>query len=154
MATIAHCLKHLPKIRNRLVLRFSFDGSRRERGTLTALKSLPIMPLILRRGPTIRNRNAQTSKTGGETSAANDLSDAAGGNDIEVSERKVFYAPAGATFAPLAINRLPNNPLQNGKITSCFGYRENPLNGEESFHQGLDIAADMNSPVAAMFSGL
>jgi murein DD-endopeptidase MepM/ murein hydrolase activator NlpD len=97
---------------------------------------------------------AQTSKTGGETSAANDLSDAAGGNDIEVSERKVFYAPAGATFAPLAINRLPNNPLQNGKITSCFGYRENPLNGEESFHQGLDIAADMNSPVAAMFFGV
>lgn len=98
---------------------------------------------------------AQTSTTGSSTnSVSTTTASAAGGNDIKVSEKKVLYAPAGATFAPLKINRVPHNPLQSGKITSFFGYRINPTSGEDSFHQGLDIAAEMNSPIAAMYFGV
>ena len=97
-----------------------------------------------------------TASTANTTSATTRPagSSAAGGNDIRVTERKVMYAPEGATFAPLRINRLPHKPLQNGKISSFFGYRTSPLDGEESFHQGMDIAAEMNSPIAAMYFGV
>lgn len=79
---------------------------------------------------------------------------AAGGNDIPVTQRKVLYAPEGATFAPIKINRIAYKPLESGKITSIFGYRENPIGGGESFHQGLDIGAPQGSPIAAMYFGV
>ena len=74
-----------------------------------------------------------------------------GGQDINVSERKVLYAPEGATFVPLKSNRLACAPLPEGTITSYFGYRENPTKGGLSFHQGVDIAAPEGTTVSAMF---
>lgn len=105
-------------------------------------------------GTTIAGTNTTGTVSTTSATAKPAGSSAAGGNDIRVTERKVLYAPEGATFAPLRINRLPHNPLQSGKITSFFGYRNSPINGEESFHQGLDIGAEMNSPIAAMYFGV
>ena len=42
----------------------------------------------------------------------------------------------------------------HGKITSYFGYRENPTKGGESFHKGVDIGAPAGSPVSAMYYGV
>lgn len=78
---------------------------------------------------------------------------ATGGQDITVNG-KVEYAPVGASFVPLKVNRLAIQPLESGKITSLFGYRKNPKTGKESFHQGLDIAVDPGAPIAAMFFGV
>lgn len=77
-----------------------------------------------------------------------------GGQDIDVRERKVLYAPEGATFVPLKSNRLASAPLSEGTISSYFGYRENPTKGGLSFHQGVDIAAPEGAPVSAMFYGV
>lgn len=79
---------------------------------------------------------------------------AMGGQDIAVSERKVLYAPAGATFAPLKSNMVAAPPLPAGKVTSYFGYRENPTKGGDGFHLGVDIGAEEGTPVAAMFYGV
>ena len=96
-----------------------------------------------------------SSTTAGTSSAAvTTAAPAAGGDDLTVSEVKVLYAPEGATFAPLTINRQAEKPLEDGTVTSWFGYRENPLGGGISFHQALDIAADAGEPVAAMYFGI
>ena len=78
---------------------------------------------------------------------------AVGGEDIQVNEKKVLYAPDGATFAAVSINRAAKPPLESGSITSYFGYREDPINGGDSFHKGLDIGAEEGAPIAAMFDG-
>jgi len=43
-------------------------------------------------------------------------------------------------------------PLR-GPITSGFGYRKHPLSGEKSFHCGLDIGAEVGTPVRASGEG-
>lgn len=40
-----------------------------------------------------------------------------------------------------------------GALTSGFGYREHPLEGEERFHYGLDIAADSGTAVGCFADG-
>ena len=43
-------------------------------------------------------------------------------------------------------------PLE-GRVTSSFGEREDPINGEGAFHSGIDIAAAYGSPVRAAADG-
>jgi len=43
-------------------------------------------------------------------------------------------------------------PLE-GRVTSSFGEREDPFNGEGAFHAGIDIAAAYGSPVRAAADG-
>jgi murein DD-endopeptidase MepM/ murein hydrolase activator NlpD len=40
-----------------------------------------------------------------------------------------------------------------GRVTSSFGEREDPINGEGAFHAGIDIAAPYGSPVRAAADG-
>ncbi|MDD2362442.1 MAG: M23 family metallopeptidase [Oscillospiraceae bacterium] len=105
------------------------------------------------------DENAVETDTGTETTAATtnpiDTDDSAtGGKDISVSPNRIKYAPNGASFAKLKLNRLAASPLESRKITSYFGYRKNPINREESFHQGLDIAAKTGEQISAMFFGV
>ncbi len=48
----------------------------------------------------------------------------------------------------------PNCWPTNGKITSFFGLRENPISFNQEFHQGLDIANSKNTPVYATADGI
>ncbi len=45
-------------------------------------------------------------------------------------------------------------PLETGVISSSFGTRISPFTGENTFHQGTDIAADIGTPVFASKSGI
>ena len=45
---------------------------------------------------------------------------------------------------------VPKQPLYSpvqGTLTSGYGYRDNPVNGQEDFHAGLDIAVAEGTPV-------
>ncbi|ENK0556204.1 M23 family metallopeptidase [Clostridium botulinum] len=41
----------------------------------------------------------------------------------------------------------------NGKITSTYGEREDPINKKKAFHKGIDVDAKENTEVLASFSG-
>ena len=41
-----------------------------------------------------------------------------------------------------------------GKITSGFGFRKNPHTGKREFHNGVDIAVPMNTPILAPTGGM
>jgi murein DD-endopeptidase MepM/ murein hydrolase activator NlpD len=43
-------------------------------------------------------------------------------------------------------------PLE-GRVTSSFGERQDPINGEGAFHAGIDIAAPIGTPVRAAADG-
>ncbi len=78
-----------------------------------------------------------------------------------VNERMVYadaYFTEIHTEEKARSDRQPNEnvvaPLQKGIITSGFGDRIDPLDGTKvSFHKGVDIAAEENSPLYAMMSG-
>lgn len=44
-------------------------------------------------------------------------------------------------------------PVAAAEITSPFGWRVNPISGEEEFHPGIDIAYEYGTPVGAMLPG-
>jgi len=44
-------------------------------------------------------------------------------------------------------------PLQNGRISSNFGVRHDPINGHERHHDGVDIAAPRGTPIASAGAG-
>ncbi len=47
------------------------------------------------------------------------------------------------------LNSLP----VNGRITSPYGFRRDPINGERRFHHGVDIAAPVGSPLRSSMAG-
>lgn len=51
------------------------------------------------------------------------------------------------------LGSLFSSPLDDGKITSSFGYRANPFTGGMSFHPGVDLRAPTGTPVKAARDG-
>lgn len=50
--------------------------------------------------------------------------------------------------------RPTGRPVMAGYISSYFGERMDPFNGEEAFHKGLDFASDAGSDVLAVAQGV
>ena len=40
-----------------------------------------------------------------------------------------------------------------GALSSCFGYRQHPTEGEERFHYGVDLAADSGTAIGCFADG-
>ena len=38
-------------------------------------------------------------------------------------------------------------------VTSAFGWRDHPIDGEEKFHTGVDLGAEYGTPVGAIWAG-
>lgn len=51
-------------------------------------------------------------------------------------------------------NYLANMPVQNGYITSTYGYRSDPFTGRTAFHAGIDFAGPEGTHVFAVAPGI
>lgn len=60
--------------------------------------------------------------------------------------------PDSVSFSPYYTTVSAAMPVE-GRISSPFGWREDPFTGEISIHTGLDIACDEGTPIAAAFYG-
>ncbi len=50
---------------------------------------------------------------------------------------------------------IPNgSPLKSTIITSRFGYRKHPVNGQKDFHPGVDLRAKIGTPVFSTANGI
>ncbi len=82
---------------------------------------------------------------------------------IESNGLLALQIPAGkVVFLPDA--RLPSNKLREingdlfkwpirGWVTSRYGWRSDPFTGSRSFHDGLDIGANLGTPIGAAMEG-
>ncbi len=77
--------------------------------------------------------------------------EATGGNDIKIASRDEI--PENVSLNSYTLTKKMINPVINGKITSEFGSRIHPISNELTFHAGIDIAADMGTPIYAAFDG-
>lgn len=59
-----------------------------------------------------------------------------------------------AVFSPVFLTIELAKPLNDGKISSYFGYRISPITNKYSLHSGLDIAAEENSKIYAVYDGI
>lgn len=59
----------------------------------------------------------------------------------------------GATFAGSSAGEPGRMPVA-GPVTSGFGWRVSPISGASELHDGLDIAASCDTPVAAPWAGV
>lgn len=62
-------------------------------------------------------------------------------------------APDGATLEEYTLPIALQYPV-SGYLTSRYGFRDNPVNGEDDFHAGIDIGAAEGTPVFAAQSGI
>ena len=75
--------------------------------------------------------------------------------DATVSKSLVQFnsaTPANVTFSQQVLGFDYTTPAQ-GTLTSTFGYREHPIQGEELFHYGLDIANVEGTEICAFADG-
>lgn len=55
----------------------------------------------------------------------------------------------------LSVRTMPaGRPLQEGWISSGYGYRTDPMSGRKSFHDGIDFAGKRNAQVLAVAAGV
>jgi len=45
-------------------------------------------------------------------------------------------------------------PIKGGWVSSLFGYRTDPMTGKKEFHEGMDFAGKMGTPVMAVAAGI
>ena len=71
-----------------------------------------------------------------------------------VSVAKAVQPPKGSSFVRLQTNLVARLPVDQGVLTSGYGYRDNPTGPGRQFHAGVDIAADAGDPIYAMCFGV
>lgn len=69
------------------------------------------------------------------------------------SENTKFLSTSNSEIQNISLSINLFNPLKDGKITSKFGKRQDPITGKESIHSGLDIGTSGGNPIYAVMSG-
>ncbi len=77
--------------------------------------------------------------------------EATGGLDIKIASSEEI--PDNVSLNSYTLTQNMINPVINGRITSEFGSRIHPISNELTFHAGIDIAADLGTPIYAAFDG-
>lgn len=98
----------------------------------------------------IKTTAEQTETTTHETSLNAEIS-ATGGADYSINDNG--DVPDNVSVNGYTLNQRMVLPV-DGNTTSEFGIRTHPITNELRFHAGIDIAAEMNTPVYAAFDGI
>lgn len=70
----------------------------------------------------------------------------------EASQVSYVNLPEGVRMEQAVLGFAYTTPVQ-GTLSSAFGYRDHPIEGEERFHYGIDIAADTGAAVSCFADG-
>lgn len=79
-----------------------------------------------------------------------------GGIRLSIGETRFFLFPGAGmenTARTFFLVRTMRFPLPEGRLTSAYGDRINPVTGNRVFHRGIDLAAPQGTPVYACAAG-
>lgn len=94
---------------------------------------------------------ARVEKTNGEEAPEQEA-----GTDpapVQVPDYTGPALPEGATMEYVDLGLAETVAPVFGVMTSPYGYRDHPVSGEYIFHAGIDLAADIGTPVLAFADG-
>ena len=80
------------------------------------------------------------------------LSDTPSKGSADDSEEEASV-PAYINLRPFSLSQPICLPLESAYISSSFGFRDHPINGEYLFHSGLDLAAAKGTEIRAIMDG-
>lgn len=89
----------------------------------------------------------------GAAASATSLQGKGGADLIAQTSNGLLVPPASVSLGPYLLSAQPVWPVQ-GRITSPFGFRVNPVTHQHSFHTGLDIAAPKDTPILPALPGV
>lgn len=75
---------------------------------------------------------------------------------ITIQDKKMYFMPGAFMDSKERVNFLISpfkSPLKTMNITSEYGYRENPFTGYKELHPGIDLKADIGTPIYSPYSG-
>lgn len=81
-----------------------------------------------------------------ETDTPSGVYDGAGGEDL-------LYPDDITSFSPFTVTGKFTVPVDYKRVSSNFGYRENPVTKEYGFHSGIDLASPEGTPIYAAYAG-
>lgn len=70
-----------------------------------------------------------------------------------VSPATASARPSEAAVVPASIESASENPVVSAPVNSTFGWRRDPITGDQKFHNGVDLAAAYGSNVQAAGAG-
>ncbi len=82
------------------------------------------------------------------------LTVAVGGTNLSIDEPSITKIPESVSTQPVVLQEQAVLPLAEGKITSGFGYRNDPFTDEWGFHTGVDIGAPKGTAIMAVYDGV
>ena len=71
-----------------------------------------------------------------------------GGEDAAGTQEK-----KSTSLSPSAVTVPITRPVEGGRYSSYFGYRNNPITHQYAFHTGLDIAVPLGTKIRAAYGG-
>lgn len=71
-----------------------------------------------------------------------------GGEDADGQNEK-----KNTSLSPSAVTVPITRPVEGGRYSSYFGYRNNPITHQYAFHTGLDIAVPLGTKIRAAYGG-
>ena len=77
----------------------------------------------------------------------------AAGTVVVASDYSGPELPENYTMDQLSLGELETITPMLGRLTSGYGYRDHPINGENAFHSGVDIGGKAGTPIAAFAAG-
>jgi len=93
----------------------------------------------------------------GAAMQAPDLNDLLGNLEQKISSRDAQLAALENALLSKKLDeqiRPDGRPVREGHISSYFGERQDPFNGHQAFHKGIDFASPQGSDVVAVAAGV
>lgn len=101
--------------------------------------------------PLSRGDSDTENESSKESSGSSESEEGTGGEQNAISDSD-NTVPDDATLDAVAFPGTLRQPVKGG-LTSVFGFREYPLNGEPDFHKGIDIQAEEGTKIIAAYGG-
>ena len=141
---------YFDNLQRNFIVELKDSGAEAFKSTPTPETTEETKPIPETTGPVTKAVTQTNSTTQAQTEQLTAQIKAEGGADYSVSSKDDI--PENVSVDSYTLSHRMFLPA-TGEITSPFGIRKHPIDGELRFHAGVDIADDIGTPIYSAFDG-